>query len=317
MSDSGSTAVDRGRAPRAGARRRGRRAPARGRPGGATRRRSPRRPTPGGRPAGGDRRRLADDMAYTSGTTGRPKGVAIGEGDFRRRPSGVVASADARGASAPTTCTCSSGPRTTRARSYWAQMHLALGATVVVMPKWDARSALAARSSATGDEHAHGAGELQPHPQRCPEDVRTATTCRRLKMVLHAAAPCPVPLKRAFMDFVGADKVWEYYGASEGGGTVDLAPGVARAPGQRRQAVPGQRVPDPRRRRQRCRPGEVGTIYVQPGRRRASSTTTTRRRPRARTASGCVHRRRRRLPRRGRLPLPHRPQERHGDLAAA
>ena len=51
------------------------------------------------------------------------------------------------------------------------------------------------------------------------------------------------------------DKVWEYYGASEGGGTVISPAGVARAPGQRRQAVPGQRVRDPRRRRQRAAGG--------------------------------------------------------------
>ena len=37
---------------------------------------------------------------------------------------------------------------------------------------------------------------------------------------MHAAAPCPIAVKRAFMELVGADKVWEYYGASEGGGVV-------------------------------------------------------------------------------------------------
>ena len=53
-----------------------------------------------------------------------------------------------------------------------------------------------------------------------PEDMRGEYDLSSLKIVVHAAAPCPVPLKRAFMDFVGADKVWEYFGASEGGGTV-------------------------------------------------------------------------------------------------
>src|SRR5262249_57486604 len=53
-----------------------------------------------------------------------------------------------------------------------------------------------------------------------PEDVRNGYDLSSLKIVVHAAAPCPVPLKRAFMDFVGTEKVWEYFGASEGGGTV-------------------------------------------------------------------------------------------------
>ena len=41
-----------------------------------------------------------------------------------------------------------------------------------------------------------------------------------LRVVLHAAAPCPVPVKRAFMDLVGPEKVFEYFGATEGGGTA-------------------------------------------------------------------------------------------------
>ena len=143
------------------------------------------------------------------------------------------------------------GPLYHSGPSYWAQMHLA--------PRRDRRGdgalgrrgGAAASSSATGHEHAHG-------PRELPADPRGAGATRdRLRhlepeAVLHAAAPCPVPLKRAFMDFVGAGQGVGVLRRVRGRRHGHLAAGVARAPGQRRQAVPRQRVRDPRRRRQRA-----------------------------------------------------------------
>ena len=63
-------------------------------------------------------------------------------------------------------------------------------------------------------------------------------------------------------------------------------------------------------------PGEPGTVYFEGERRPSSTTTTPRRRPASPPPEGLVDARRRRLPRRGRLPLPHRPQGVHDHLAA-
>ncbi|HKF90494.1 MAG TPA: AMP-binding protein, partial [Acidimicrobiia bacterium] len=73
-------------------------------------------------------------MAYTSGTTGRPKGVAIGEDDFRRSAVGVAATKDRWGFSSDDVHLLV-GPSYHMGPLFWSQMHLAFGGSVVIMPK--------------------------------------------------------------------------------------------------------------------------------------------------------------------------------------
>src|SRR6476661_176652 len=201
-------------------------------------------------------------MAYTSGTTGRPKGVAMGPDDMRRRASGVSANRDVWGIG-PGTVHLMVGPAYHAGPSYWAQMHLAIGATVVVMRRWDAETALGLiqqwRVTTTHMVPANFQRILA-----LPDDVRARYDISSLQLVVHAAAPCPVPLKRAFMDYVGADKVWEYYGASEGGGTVISPQEWLQKPGSVGKPFPGHRflvLDDDGR---ELPAGEVGTLWVAP-----------------------------------------------------
>jgi bile acid-coenzyme A ligase len=54
-----------------------------------------------------------------------------------------------------------------------------------------------------------------------PEDVRNSYDLSSLRVLWHLAAPCPMWLKEAFIDWLGADVIWELYGGTEGqGGTV-------------------------------------------------------------------------------------------------
>ncbi len=82
--------------------------------------------------------------------------------------------------------------------------------------------------------------------------------------MLHAAAPCPVPLKRAFMDFVGAEKVWEYYGASEGGGTVISPQEWLEHPGSVGKPFPGNEFVILDDDGNALGAGDVGTVWVNP-----------------------------------------------------
>jgi long-chain acyl-CoA synthetase len=142
-------------------------------------------------------------------------------------------------------------------------MHLAFGGSVVIMRRWDAEDALRLieRHRVT---NAHLVPANFSRILALPDDVRSRYDLSSLKLVVHAAAPCPVPLKRAFMDFVGADKVWEYYGASEGGGTVISPAEWLAHPGSVGRPFPGNEFrildddgsPLP--------VGEVGTVYARP-----------------------------------------------------
>jgi long-chain acyl-CoA synthetase len=169
---------------------------------------------PGGRTAGAT-------MHYTSGTTGRPKGV--------RRPLGGIDPDDA--AELMTTLLtffgCTPGrpnahlvtsPSYHTAVTQFGGSALHLGHTLVYMDRWDAEETLRLI-----EEHAITSTHLVPtHFKRLlslPEETRRRYDVSSMRWAIHAAAPCPVPLKQAMLDWWG-DCVWEYYAATEGGGTI-------------------------------------------------------------------------------------------------
>ena len=202
-------------------------------------------------------------MAYSSGTTGRPKGIAMAEADFRRTAEGFAAMGT-RWEFGPDDVHLLVGPSYHSGPAAWAQMHLAFGGTVVILPKWDSEECLRLidrwKTTNTHMVPANFSRLLD-----LPEETRNRYDLSSMKMFVHAAAPCPVPLKRAFMELVGSDKVWEYYGASEGGGTVIPPDEWLAHPGSVGRPFPGNEFaildddgnPVPT--------GVSGTIYAHPG----------------------------------------------------
>ena len=128
-----------------------------------------------------------------------------------------------------------------------------------------------------GDPRPVRADDVRPHAPAARGGARRATTCRACSSSMHAAAPCPVAVKRQMIDWWGPI-IHEYYSGTEDiGSTFITRAGVARPPGLGRSAA--GRVPHRRRGRRGAAAGRGRASCTSPAGGR-SSTTTTPRRPR-------------------------------------
>lgn len=162
-------------------------------------------------------------MVYSSGTTGRPKGIRLPlpTGDVTASHMLAELSATAYG-TGPDSIYLSPAPLYhTAPLAYTTSCHR-LGATVVVMPRFEPEAALAAIER-------FGVTMTQMVPTmfvrllKLPPEVRAKYDLSSLKIVVHAAAPCPVEIKRQMMDWLGPI-IHEYYGGSEGNGSTRIGP---------------------------------------------------------------------------------------------
>ena len=160
-------------------------------------------------------------MHYTSGTTGKPKGV-------RRKLTGADPDAAAPGSQyflgmfgiAPyddNVHICGSPLYHTAVLAFvGASLHL--GHPVVLMDRWTPESMLALI-----DKYRVTSSHMVPTQFHrllaLPDDVKERYDVSSTRSMVHAAAPCPVEIKQRMLDWWGPS-IWEYYAATEGGGTV-------------------------------------------------------------------------------------------------
>src|SRR4051794_22452169 len=204
-----------------------------------------------------------EGLLYSSGTTGRPKGVkpplqqiAVGEPAYTSPT--VFGALYGFGED---TVYLSPAPVYHAAPLRFGGVVHALGGTLVMMERFDAEGALQAIQ-----RYAVTATQMVPtmfvRLLKLPAEVRTSYDVSSLRTVIHAAAPCPVEVKRAMIEWLGPI-IYEYYASTEANGATFIdSEAWLRKPGSVGTALMGViRI---------CAedgtllgPGEVGTVYFE------------------------------------------------------
>ncbi|HME50339.1 fatty-acid--CoA ligase FadD4 [Mycobacterium sp.] len=210
-----------------------------------------------------DDEREGDLLQYSSGTTGRPKGI--------KRDLPHVIPADAPGMMSALvgvwmdrdSVYLSAAPLYHTAPSVWSMSVQAAGITTVVMEKFDAEGALDAiqRYRVT---HGQFVPAMFTRMLKLPESVRLSYDVSSLQRVIHAAAPCPVEIKKQMIDWWGPI-VDEYYASSEAiGSTLISAEEWQAHPGSVGKAAFGNvHILDEDG--NELSPGQAGEIYFEGG----------------------------------------------------
>ena len=94
-----------------------------------------------------------------------------------------------------------------------------LGATVVVMERFDAADALRAHRRARVTAHPDGPDDVRAPAASLPARPSARDDLSSLRFALHAAAPCPPEIKRQMIEWWGP-VIHEYYASTEGCGST-------------------------------------------------------------------------------------------------
>jgi long-chain acyl-CoA synthetase len=199
---------------------------------------------------------VGSTMLYTSGTTGRPKGV--------RRPPDPRSALDIalltqyRGHRHVHLCT---GPLYHAAPlSFSLTAPAAMGVPIVMMDGWSAERTLALIEEHRVT-HTHMVPTMFHRLLALPDAVKARYDISSLVFVIHGAAPCPVDVKQRLMEWLGPI-VWEYYAATEGAGTLVGPDEWLRKPGTVGRVDPPDHVRVLDEAGNAAGPGEIGTVYL-------------------------------------------------------
>jgi len=194
----------------------------------------------------------------SGGSTGRPKLIVSGQpgvadpetpGGFGMDPDGVQ---------------LVPGPLYHNAPFMFSMSGLFKGQHLVVLPRFDASSTLELIEK-------HSVTWLLMVPTmmlriwRLPEEERLARDLSSVKGILHLAAPCPPWLKEAWIEWLGADVIWELYAGTEAQGVTIISGADWMAhKGTVGKPAPGtMKILDPDT-HEELPPGEIGEVWMRP-----------------------------------------------------
>ncbi|PYE17332.1 fatty-acyl-CoA synthase [Williamsia limnetica] len=203
------------------------------------------------------------DMLYSSGTTGRPKGIKPPLPETQIDEPGDIYTAvfGPMYGFGPDTVYLSPAPIYHAAPLRFGGIVHALGGTVVMMQRFDAEGALAAIDN-YAITHSQWVPTMFVRLLKLSSVIREQYDVSTLRVAVHAAAPCPADVKHAMIDWWGPI-LYEYYSSTEGNGItfIDSSQWLAH-PGSVGQAAvgvihicddDGAEIPT----------GEVGTVFFE------------------------------------------------------
>jgi long-chain acyl-CoA synthetase len=198
-------------------------------------------------------------MIYTSGTTGHPKGVRrmpptpeqqVGIDESRRVVYGL----------APGIRTVMAGPLYHSAPNAFALRAARIADALILMPRFEPEALLALIERQRIDT-LFMVPTMFVRMLKLPEEVRRRYDLSSLRFVMHAAAPCPVHVKRAMIEWWGP-VIWEFYGATESGAvTIVSSEDWLRKPGTVGRTSKGATISIQDDDGREVPQGEVGEIF--------------------------------------------------------
>jgi long-chain acyl-CoA synthetase len=158
------------------------------------------------------------DMLYSSGTTGRPKGIRppLERGLPIDADNALIQIAKMLSGANEESIYLSPAPLYHAAPLRWCMTFTRIGATLIIMEKFDPEDylRLVEKYKVT---HSQLVPTMFVKMLKLPEDVRKKYDVSSIKFAIHAAAPCPVPVKEQMIAWWGP-VIDEYYAGSEGNG---------------------------------------------------------------------------------------------------
>jgi long-chain acyl-CoA synthetase len=161
-------------------------------------------------------------MFYSSGTTGVPKGILFPLRDAKISDESPLMAYKSPIQSDENTIYLSPAPMYHTAPVVFCSSVHRVGGTAVVMEKWDPEDALRYI-----EQYKINRAQFVPtmfvRILKLPDEVRLKYDLSSIDVIFHAAAPCPVDVKRKMIDWLGPI-VWEYYAGSENVGSTLIGP---------------------------------------------------------------------------------------------